>query len=211
MSFSIKKTRNSSANAFSESTKTSKNLYTQTPTTEILTTKFSSNRIFTSARKPSSKKCSSPNNNYDFPFVIKNPKEKNLISSDDRTRLRSINKKVANEIKTAETISDKKDNFKLLCQSVKYNKRLKFKLDTIINYKPLDKIPKIIDLKNKTIRKKEIIKGTTTLLFRSSEKVGDYFEKLKKIKQDQILLKKAFKWKNLKWLLENKKCKILMI
>ena len=208
MSFRIKKTRNLSGNGLIESTKTSKNLCTQIPTNENLTTKFSSTRVFTSARKLSTKQCSSPIHNYDFQTSLYKQREKNFISSDDRIKLRNINKKVANEIKTAETLSDKKDNFRLLCQSAKSNKTLKFKLDTIINYKPLENMPKIFDLKNKTIRKKAIHKGTTTIIVRSSEKNVDNFEKLKKIKNEQVLLKKAFKWKNLKWLLENKKCMV---
>ena len=170
--------------------------------TEEQIRKFITNSLPSKTIKLKIQKCTESKNLYNT--IIK----KNLqINSEDRLKLRNINKKIAKDIKNAEILADTRDSFKLLCKSVRSNKNLKYKLDSIISYKSKDN-QKVLNSKLKGSDKMDVKYGTSTLLFKNNDKRGDYLEQVVKFKNDQLPLKKAMKMKSIKWLLDNKKCKL---
>ena len=138
------------------------------------------------------------------------------ISDTERLKIRNINRKLIKNIDEKFGFN-KQENFKI--KSIKnviqshIDKSISktFTFDFLRNYKIMNHVPKLHNLKNNSSgsKSKNIASGTTTIYFKKDPIKNNYLENLLLMQQDSSqILKRAWKWKNLKWLFENKKGKI---
>jgi hypothetical protein len=135
----------------------------------------------------------------------------NKISIDERLKIRKINKNPAiNNQEIYFKIKDKKirEIKTYLNKQIDKNYSKQYLVDFLLNYKQKSHTPELRNLQAHTsgAKIKNIDSGTTTILIKKDESKNKYLEKLLMMDSESSnLLKTAIKWKNLKWLFENKK------
>ena len=135
------------------------------------------------------------------------------ISILERLRLRSISKKLFKNLEDKN--ENQKETKKLNTIKFNVNKLIDkssqsktYSVDFLLNFKQKYNLPVLSNLMNHAsgAKSKNISCGTSTIYLKKNEKKNIYLEQLLLMQPDSsYLLKKAIKWKNLKWLLEHKK------
>lgn len=154
-------------------------------------------------------------NKNELPVISKHNKPdfliNNKISIDERLKIRKINKNPSiNNQETYFRIKDKKIKAikTYLNKQIDKNYSKQFLIDFLLNYKQKSHTPELRNLQghNAGAKIKNIQNGTSTILIKKDVNENKYLEKLQTMNSESSnLLKTAIKWKNLKWLFENKK------